>query len=264
MRVMTNEEQKKTSLQILRDIDSLCSAKGFHYYIAYGTLLGAIRHKGFIPWDDDIDIWVPLSEYEDFLAAVRENTSYAVLDHLRDSDWLKCFSKISAPETIMKDQEGKDMALKPYGVAVDVFPLFPAVKNEEWCKKITSYKRNLAMIAKKRMGKYQGLGSLPQKAVIGLFQLFGRNEQYWKKKLLEKEQEVKDSGVVGCVISPYRGKDIHDASAFSKQCDLMFEGLPFKAPAGWDSILKDIYGDYMTPPPPEKRVTNHEEIAYYL
>ena len=82
--------------------------------------------------------------------------------------------------------------------------------------------------------------------------------------LLEKEQEVKDSGFVGCVISPYRGKDIHDASAFSKQCDLMFEGLPFKAPAGWDSILKDIYGDYMTPPPPEKRVTNHEEIAYYL
>ena len=264
MQRMTNEEQKKVSLQILCEIDRICTAHSIRYYIAYGTLLGAVRHQGFIPWDDDIDIWVPLNEYEAFLNAIREDTRFEVLDHLKDSDWLKCFSKVSDPATVMKDEAGKDMALKPYGVAVDVFPLFAASKDEAWCRKIVTIKRNLAMIAKARAGKYHGLKKLPQRLLARSFRLFGRNELYWKQKLLEAESEVASSEYLGCVISPYKGKDIHDAAAFSEQKALTFEDRTFEAPVGWDSILTDIYGDYMALPPVEKRVSNHEEIAYWV
>ena len=264
MQRLTNDEQKKVSLQILREIDRVCKKHGLTYFIAYGTLLGAVRHKGFIPWDDDIDIWVPIGEYRAFLDAVREDADYAVLDHLTDPDWLKCFSKVSDPATIMKNGSGEDMALKPYGVAVDIFPLFPAVKEEAWWEKIGIYKRNLAMIAKSRAGKYRGLKNLPKRAFVGMFRLFGHKEMYWKKRLWESENEITSSEYLGCVISPYKGKDIHEAPAFSERVPMAFEDGIFQAPAGWDRVLGDLYGDYMTLPPIEKRVSNHEEIAYWL
>ena len=120
MREMTQEEVKQVGYEILTVIDDLCRKHEITYYLAYGTLLGAVRHKDFIPWDDDVDIGVSVSEYERFLQVLHEESQYQVLSFIaRYQEFPSCFSKISDPRTAVIDNE-ETLAKIPRGVAVDI------------------------------------------------------------------------------------------------------------------------------------------------
>ena len=122
-RLLTIDEIKQTELSILDYIDSVCKQHNVRYYLAYGTLLGAIRHKGFIPWDDDIDIYMLRSDYDRFiqlLSAEKEN-HYSLLSIYNDSDYFYEFAKVVDNRTSINANNLK--AMRNEGVWVDIFPL---------------------------------------------------------------------------------------------------------------------------------------------
>ena len=121
MKKMSLDERKQVSLDILNYIDEVCKRENMSYYLAYGALLGAIRHNGFIPWDDDVDIWVRADDYWKFAELMRKS-KYDILFYPYNNGWDMHFMKISDASTVIKDNN----TLTKRGVAVDVFPL---VKN---------------------------------------------------------------------------------------------------------------------------------------
>lgn len=264
MREMTLEERKQTSLNILKNIDATCNKLGIRYYLAYGTLIGAVRHKGFIPWDDDIDIWIPIKDYDSFIAAFN-NTDYEIIDCYSNENWPRCFSKISDKRTIIVDNDLADNQLHR-GVSVDVFPIFNCDKNDKyWEKNILDYKKNINRLWNHRNGFFKK--NILKNLIMSLYAkyqiLIGKDIMFLKKKLKEIQINQKSTGYIGCILSPYGRKDVHEEECFSSTVVLQFEDAYFCAPVGWDKILSNIYDNYMELPPVEKQITNHNVKVYW-
>ena len=113
------EELRIVQLSLLKDFDSLCSRHGLRYYLAYGTLLGAIRHKGFIPWDDDIDVMMPRESYEQLKSILPPAGCYFIFPKEQRSLWL--FTKFCREGTRVIEPNVRE--IKRYGVYIDIFPL---------------------------------------------------------------------------------------------------------------------------------------------
>ena len=266
MQELTLEEKKKIAFQILVDLDALCAQYHLTYFLGYGSLIGAIRHQGFIPWDDDIDIWVPIETYKQFLDLVKKETSYAVLDNTSDIGWSRSFAKVSDTRTVIYNEQKKSRTLSSYGVSVDIFPLFGIPETPNWSKKLLQNRDKVVYLQRYRLGLYQGASpaNLKKKLWAKLSLALGKDEKYYKSRILELELSSRDTRCVGCVISVYRTKDIHARKDFSKTIDVIFEGHTFQAPIGYDRILRKLYGDYMQLPPPEKRVAHDSERAFWI
>ena len=248
------------------NFDHICRDNDIHYSLHAGTLLGCIREQGFIPWDDDIDIWVPIAEYERFLAIAKKETPYRILDNLHDVGWSRSFSKVSDRRTVVINDEAKSRTLKKYGVSVDIFPLFGIPDDPAWCEKLLKTRRKVVYLQRYRMGLYKGLHpkNVSKKLWAGSNLLLGRDEQFFKSQILEQELSNPDSPHVGCIISVYKTKDIHDRKWFSDTVKLSFEGVEFDAPVGYDAVLRKIYGDYMQLPPPEMQKAHDLEHAFWV
>ena len=121
-----------TILEILKDIDSICKENNIEYYIAYGTALGAVRHGGFIPWDDDIDICMTREAYDRFLEVMPNAMpeKYDLLDIKNTNKYSMCFAKVSKKGTKFKEKVGTAEGYEQ-GIFVDVFPLDYAPDDEK-------------------------------------------------------------------------------------------------------------------------------------
>ena len=266
MRKMTIEETKRVELDILSGIADFCDSHGLRYYLAYGTLIGAVRHKGFIPWDDDIDIQMPRDDYNKMIEMFNvENEG----KHLRlispyDSDSLHSFVKIIDTRTVKFESGFKyrnsDQAL---GIDVDVFPLDgqpddDAAYSKWYGKKQKIYKMMQFVLMDPNI-------SWKHKIVCTFLQLV-RSKAYYQKKAdkLQNPYSFNDSKYVGCTASLYNSKkNRHDISLYSESVLLDFEDKKFKAPVGYHEILTAMYGDYMKLPPEDQQVTHHSNTTYF-
>ena len=273
-REISPEEHKKRALEILLEVADFCEKNNFRYYLAYGTLIGAVRHKGFIPWDDDIDIQMPRPDYdrfaEAFNAANRKRNLLAIMP--TDKIAKHTFMKVCDMDT-KKIEGGFTYKNEDYlGIDIDIFPLDGMSKDDAKYKK-EFYKR------KKLYGKYVKMNSSLYTADLTL-DLISFAKFAWRSwivlqgkfynlfdncdELLEKmhEEEVKipygTAEMVGtmCSFYDYFG-DRHPKSCFDKYIYVDFERHKFRAPIGYDEVLKNEYGDYMTPPPENKQETHH-------
>lgn len=122
MREMTLEEVKLLELDALKFIDSVCKENGLIYFAAYGTLLGAIRHKGFIPWDDDIDIYMPRPDFIKFVEVINNYEHPYSIRSLNDKDYFHAFAKLSDDRTYLIEKQFKSKS-RELGVYVDIFIL---------------------------------------------------------------------------------------------------------------------------------------------
>ena len=265
MQELSLADKKRLSFQILCDLDALCHRHNITYYLAYGSLIGAIRHKGFIPWDDDIDLWIPISEYEHFLEVVKNETNYVVLDHIHDIGWSRGFSKVSDKDTIVFHDSEKHRTKSRYGVSVDIFPLFGVKKDASWCNRVLKTRNRIVYLQRYRLGVYRkkSISAIFKAIISKVLILLKKDEMYYKQKLLRLELTESNSQQVGCIISVYKTKDIHDVSCFSETVKVEFEGKMFSAPIGYDRVLRDIYGDYLKLPPIENRVSHGAEHAFW-
>ena len=261
--MLVNSEQvkavQKLGLEILQVIDRFCREHGIRYYLFYGTELGAVRHQGFIPWDDDVDIILFREDFEKFRKEWLANPpeGYFFQDGETDPNYKVKITKIRKNGTALVELPAKDADIH-HGVWVDLFVLDDYVKNpflRRIGELITLFDYNAS-----RGYRPGGRRGLLYAATNRLFR-GGGIYRWWYRRIFPGLK--KDPGMCSDITS----------FTFSRRYDfrrewlgepmyLPFEGIELPAPANTDATLRVCYGDYRTPPPPEKRASNHH--PYYF
>lgn len=256
---------KKHLFDLLQLIHNICEENGIKYYLYGGTLLGAVRHKGFIPWDDDMDILMFRKDHERFHEICRRTICepYVFVDR-EDKSQFTIRHKI-----IIKDSAVKYLGAPLHehinvGVSIDIFPL-DNVSSKDGIR--TSIQEHVFMAAYKAYQVQSGrnlyenwgirlaalaLSRLPKSILLKL--MLAATTRYNK---------VEDTEYVYyfCPAYGYRKNRTFRRDYFSARILLEFEGSKFWAPVGYKQILREMYGeDYMTPPPPEIRFSSHNPV----
>lgn len=247
------KELQKIELEILLEIDRICKKHNIKYFLVDGTLLGAIRHKGFIPWDDDIDISMPIKDYYKFCKiAKKEMSNNYFLQNFKTDITGMWFAKVRKNNTTAIEK-GHTSKLFHQGIWVDIFPLIGVKNNKVWLKK---YNKKV-LFAKKILNKKIGLledteNKLFYKLCNFLIPLnLCRMLSNIIYKLSFKDIKNYDYGYCLWASSTITAKFKSDL--FDECCEVEFEGHLLPVPKKWHEYLTTEYGDYMTPPPPEKR-----------
>ena len=263
------EKIKKIELNLLLQLHQICKEQGFRYSLAGGTLLGAVRHGGFIPWDDDIDVIMPRPDYDRFMQYCLNNKTPFKLHYYKESkNYILIDAKISDPSTVLVDQVLTSKSLN-IGVFIDIFAIDGLGKDEDSAKKQffrTSLKREVlnAMTWKKFFrSKTKPLYYEPIRFAVYLMSRFSNaNKLLNAIEKINREVDFDTSQYAGCVSGVYRTKEIMKTSVFKSFISMKFEDFEFQCIRDYDVYLKQLYGNYMELPPVDKRQTHHTFKAY--
>lgn len=266
MKQLSSKEIKKIELKILLNFNEFCRENNLRYYLAGGTLLGAIRHKGFIPWDDDIDVCMPRPDYERFIRSYSQAQSCYELK----SNYLKNFS---APFTKVIDIRTKVLSqFNESGVDtnlwIDIFPVDGLPENLTEVQNIydkCNFYRTVLNLSSAKLGEGKTAFRKYSKYLLKpLAQIYGKKRCIDKIERIASRYPYETSKYVGAITwGLYGVGERMLKSEFEKEVEVEFEGHKFPAFSCWDSYLKGLYGDYMQLPPVEKRKT-HDMVAYLL
>lgn len=266
-KIVTRDECKKIQLDILEKIAQICETQNLNYYIQYGSLLGAVRHGGFIPWDDDIDIVLKRSEYDKLIAYLKDC-------HVNSCEWLSVldFSVKGYYYTFAKAVDNRTVAkmdsnVTEHGIWVDIFPV-DRVPNSKLLKKIhveMCYFLRGVTLAMTTDFSSQLLGKKTMyKRILNIMASLVGKERickiYDKIMRMYSTQNTKE---VACLFSPYRMREVFAPEILFAPQEYEFEDRKFKGSKNYDAILTQLYGDYMKLPPEEKRRT-HSITAWYV
>lgn len=264
MRELKSEEVKKIQINILKAVDKFCRENNIKYFLSGGTLLGAIRHKGYIPWDDDIDIMMPRSDYNKLLNLLNQKKwDFRIKSKEIDSKFPFTFAKIEDITTVLIE----DTQVKyEIGINIDVFPLDGFPENEEesirFVKKIV-FLRNIYSL---KIIKFNRKRKLIKNICLFLskISLLTINMENLIGKIvnMSKKYDYNSSRYVGCVVWGYGLRERMNKDIFESSIEVEFENNLYKAPIGYELYLKHLYGDFMKLPPEEKRNTHHRYYAY--
>ena len=264
MRELKLDEMKKIQIEILDVIDRFCKEHEIHYWIDCGTLLGAIRHKGYIPWDDDIDIGMLREDYDKFrLFFNQENTRYKFECIENNKNFYFAFGKVMDTNTELYEPDRKT-GVKT-GVYVDVFVYDNAPDDEKKCEKMFK-KRDLYVKLRYAQLYPQAFDhSSWKKRIMRIFlnlylKILPKN--YYTKKIIKNSKKYRKMETVR--VGNFTGitKFMGSKRIFDEFVEVEFEGKHYPAPIGYDEWLRNTYGDYMQLPPVEKRVSNHVFEAF--
>lgn len=269
MREVTLEEQKKLMLDLLIDFDSFCRSHHLRYYLTGGTLLGAVRHHGYIPWDDDIDVGLPRYDYEQFCRLYNKektNADYVFLSYHDEPQLYVSSGKLYDSRTVM--EEAADSPVK-IGVYLDVFPLDNIGSTKEEAEQFTTealkYRKRLTV----RTWKVNVKGRpLYKDAAVALIKLGSTKKPVSQ---LVREQDAFCSQKMSEELSPFVGyvcaamkQEILQGKWFEKTVSMPFEGHEMQIPQNYKEVLTVFYGsDYMQLPPEEKRISHHSYKVGY-
>ena len=261
------EELQDIELQILEYVHKVCEKQGYRYYLAYGTLIGAIRHKGFIPWDDDIDIVMPREDYEKLQKYLLENEdeNFEVMTYLNNKNYVYPFMKVIDKRTYLVEE---DVRLEQnMGVYIDIFPLDGHEEDKGFRNKMTQLikKRQLSCYTFKGIiNKNSLINTLIRYICIYLFYFSSTNRYIKKIDELAKSRKISESKYIDYIVL----KDIKSPNIkrewYNESIDVEFNGKLFKVPKNYHEILTADYGDYMQLPPEEQRVTHHSFKAWKI
>lgn len=259
------ELKKLHSLELIiaKEIKRICDIENIDYFLAFGSLLGAVRHKGFIPWDDDMDIGMTRENYEKFLAVFNKHTDknkFYLEDWSTEKDYPLAFAKVKLNNTVFMENSIKGTCVHK-GIYVDVFPFDICNENE----KIRNMKKSvfdiLAKLLKFKMGyrptnpndnlqliirnimKVCGI-IVPKRLIKGLM------------KSIELSSKNGESSLIWCIYSVYKN-DVFDKDCLNEYTMLRFEDTEFSVPKDYDRVLRASYNNYNELPPENKRKLRH-------
>lgn len=260
MEPITIEEQKNIQLDLLQKVAEFCEKENLTYFLFGGTLIGAIRHKGFIPWDDDIDLAMPRPDYDRFINSFNNPSNYyQVIDMSNNKRYGFPFAKVHDTRTFVDElQYVKDH----FGVYIDIFPL-DGVKSEAQVIKIIRLRK---ILHTKKANYYQRTLS---KKIINTFGKILLLPFSVHKILTYIDKEARkypfgSTSKAGNIVNPYGPREIVDLACFTSGIYKEFEGRHYMVPIGYDPYLRSIYGDYMQLPPEDKRKSPHVAKAYWI
>lgn len=252
-----------SQLRLLDTLTEHCEANSYRYFLYAGTLLGSVRHAGFIPWDDDIDVMMPRPDYRELCRTLGESCrgKQMTLRFAGDgSGYGMPFAKLSDDTTVL-DVESK--LVPEIGVNIDIFPLdgAPEGRAQRQQEMLSSALVMALNVQDKPLGRrttvVKSLGFLAVRVignVVGQKRLNG-----WSERLATRHPFDR-SETVGVMVWTSRKRFRREH--FSGHTTLPFEGRQLAAPSGYDEVLRIHYGDYMTPPPVEKQTSHHRWRAY--
>ena len=260
-RRLSEEEIKEVELGVMDYIHNLCQKENINYSLAYGTLLGAVRHKGYIPWDDDVDISLKRDEYDKLYQAVlRDNDPiYKVASWENDARYPYPFYRVYDARTVYENNYiENDIEL---GICVDVFPFdYYADVNKEMVK-LDTYRRLSVYTLYGIHSKSAGLKNIVRYLLILVFRL--TRVKTWNKKMNLLSMQAKDSDSIDYLMENKRTSTKFEKTLLDKVMDSPFEDRTYKIPEASHQILSAIYGDdFMEIPPVEKRVKHDDFVAY--
>ena len=265
MKELTMSEIKAISLEILDNIHMFCVNNNIKYSLGFGSLIGAVRHKGFIPWDDDIDIVMQREDFDKFCKLYKDSSEYKLFCPQRANIYSACARLCEMKKTFVKTES--PMFTEPTGVWIDILPLDTIPQN---LKERSNFKEMIkkahhdVMRRRWSMKKSSSLKALFFKFCLRL--LCPRSISYYvnRHNQLSRRYNGKDSDIMALLAFPvYLDWDNSPKSVFSETIMMSFEGKNYCVMAGYDEWLRIIYGDYMKLPPVEKQVQTHSCHRYY-
>lgn len=265
------QEIKKIGLKTLLFFDDFCNKHNLTYYISYGTLIGAIRHKGFIPWDDDVDLWMMREDYDRLIALSDEmdGQPYKLNCVQSNPDLAIPFAKVTRTDTVLLPSRFITGYL--YGCSIDIFPLDTVgdyTSEEDALKALLKVKeKHLKVINKYHQytggKKEHGLKRILKESLYKLSTIrYGSISDVMNKYSYSLVDEFPDAK--GEYLATVAGDHVFKKEWYSERVYLDFEGYKFPAPIEYDKALKSEYGDYMQLPPKEQQVIPHLFKAYYI
>lgn len=252
LREVSLDEMRDIQLAILKDVHFFCQSRNINYSLSAGTLIGAVRHKGFIPWDDDIDIMMLRPDYDRFIEEYKAKNPHFVLQTYKNDDsYVFPFAKIYDNRTLLIEPSVIN------GVYIDIFPIDGIEDKEHFCvvrKEFAQLCRNLSKAS--RLYKVRGGWKEHFKYYLRKLKYPRRSETVKKMDELCVRCSTATSLNYCCICGGLE-EDFYPRQIFDKYISLAFEGNEFDCIEGYDTYLRSLYGDYMKLPPTEKRVSNH-------
>lgn len=252
------QELRQIQMGILDEVHHFCETHGLRYFLSSGTLIGAVRHKGYIPWDDDIDIYMPRKDYEQFLQTYHDESGrFKAINPQRDRHYYYTFAKVVDLRTKMVEDETEGYEI---GVYMDIFPVDYVTDDLQERERIFEEKKLLYKI---RRCKISNSNPLQSRLAYWVYKCWPLTVRQIERKiyrlivLAEPTHTVCNMTEAGPKI-----KGCFPAEDIVSSVDIEFEGRIYKTMVGYKDYLERTYGDYMTLPPVEQRVTHHFE-AYW-
>ena len=278
MQEVTKELQPRWNaviIDVLSVFIRICEAQGLRYFCAGGTAIGAVRHQGMIPWDDDIDVFMPRPDYDRFLALAAQSMpeGYEVLSPYATKDYPMYFAKMCNARTTLLENERIPCV---FGLYIDIFPLDGACDDVETCYREKRRFKGLmnkleAVSTHNSFGEYVGLltkrrewGRFAVKTVAFCCRSWLRR---WLLKQMDSIAYGHDYALSSRVVTysgAYQRQEIYPKAWLETPQMFAFEGLMVNLPHDYDAYLRHFFGDYMTLPPVEQRASHHQKVFFDL
>ena len=246
--------------RLLRTFSEICEENGLRYFVVGGTLIGAVRHRGFMPWDDDIDVSMPLDDFRKFTELARELPgSFALQSEETDPRYPFVFAKLC--DTQYAYDTGYDN--HPMGVYIDIFPLIPARALSRRTKLIFDMISVSDYVLQVKLGWTEFVPYKKPLARAGFRMmncLSATRLRRLRRRLIAGIYDEKSRSTLCSPGGAYSAeKEFFPAEWFAGAAKVGFEGVQFDAPQGWDEYLRRNYGNYMELPPVAERRSSHKK-----
>lgn len=268
MREIGVDEAKKMIVGVLDEFHDFCEKHSLKYVLAAGTLLGAVRHNGFIPWDDDIDVYMPRPDYEKLLKLYPADGENNLYEYNLNDKYMYPFAKIGKKGTLCVEKGGYSGV--DLGIYIDIFPI-DGLGNDlaEAKKTVRKVKRYVNMELSLLVEQWRKDVSFVKNFAIWVLHLLTKLYGGHKKVLMKMNKVLarksyNESKYVGQIVEMPRLSKITERTIYESRQLHVFEKGSYYIPSDYDVILRNLYGDYMKLPPEEKRVYAHGYRAYIL
>lgn len=275
MQELTTRETQEAALEVLKTITDLCDQLGCRYFLAYGTLLGAVRHKGFIPWDDDVDIMMPRPDYERLLDYFKNHKgdypNIQLFNYDECKEYPYMISRFSDSRYKLVEENEKSYGM---GVFIDVYPLDGLGNTQEEAYKKGRKADILSSLcyqaSRTRFVAETNTYGMKTLKIIAKFPMYfiarALGKDFFQKILSKlKYPDYDSSEYVGCGVWIVGYKDdTYKREWFDELEKTPYEQYEFYIPKKYDTILKQLFHDYMKLPPEKDRIGHHHYKTYRI
>ena len=257
-------------LELYKKFDVFCKKNNINYFMLGGTLLGAIRHKGFIPWDDDMDFGIPREDYDRFIKLCSTNTiDFELHTFENDKNHIRYFSRLE--DSSIKVKRNDNNVEEISSAWIDIFPL-DGMPNNKLIRIIRKY-YILYRRAIYKLSCFNTSVNLNKKnrplsekifikigKILPVEKIFNTNKQLKKLDKALKKYPYSKSNYLVNAMGAYKFNEMFNKKYYGEGKKYIFEGLEINGPINYDFVLKQLYGDYMTPPKDEDKNHHCSEI----